>query len=300
MKQKAIGLITVAYFIVFGSLSAGLSYAQDAPAAEVQAPASVEAPVPPLPERLLRPRCVDNEPKATSDPDVVIIPLHDLDGDDLERFASSLDVRVYPDRSGKNAVLSGSEEAIAKVQEFVNLFNVPPNPEKNIMLTFYVVTTAPENSGPGRQLDPPIMDQIRELLGNTMGISQFSVWDTLFLLTRDNDTAESSGFLPPAGEKEENNPLPTFFKMKIGSVKVITTGEEPSRIALDDLVCSVEVDVVRGMGPTNQQRGISRQEIGFKSNLNIREGQLEILNKTSISSKGDSIILLVSAKVSSD
>ena len=296
MKPKAVVLFTLPMFMVLGFLWVAPSFAQDTPSAEVQAPPLVT----PAPVQLRPVRYTANASGTTLDSKVVMVPLQSLDSEMLGNFARPLEVSVYPDTSGEKVVLAGTEEAIVKVQEFINLFNAPPEPDKNVLLTFYVVTTGKESLSPGLQLEPPIMDKIRQLLNTTLGIGQFSVWDTLFLRARDNNTAELSGFLPAPGETPENESWPTSFQIRVTNVAVTMMGEEPSRIALDDLMCGIELGVSVNTGPNNQPRPISRQNVGFKSNMDMREGQLEIVSKTSISSDGDSVIIIVSAQVLKD
>lgn len=299
MNQKAAVSFTVSIFIALSILSAGPSIAQDTPEAEVQTPPPADIP-PPGPPRPVRWFPIANEPEAVLNLKTVVMPLQYLDFNTLENYARSVEVGTYPDSSGENVILSGPEKAIAKVQEFINLFSAPPKPKKNVLLTFYLVTAGKESPEPGLELDPQARDGIRNLLNTALGISQFFVWDTLFLRARDNDTAELSGFLPPVGEMAENAPGPASFQMRIGNVKSTLMGEEPSRIALDSLMLGIELEVSRNAGPGNQPRPVSRQNIGFESNLNIREGQMEIVGKTSISSKGDSIVVIVSAQVLKD
>ena len=228
------------------------------------------------------------------------MPLQYIDEEVLRSFATTLGVNTFPDASGKNVILSGPAQAIAKVREFMKLLDVPPAPEKNVLLTFYLVITGKNDQASDPKLSPSVMEEITKLLGTTLGTTPFCVWDTLLLRVRDNNGSSVSGFLPLIGDTAENYLGPSSFQVQLDQVKVTMMGEEPPRIALDDLMCGVELDIAGNAGPNNQPRPGYRQNIGFKSNLNIREGQLEIVGKTSISSKGDSVIVIVSAQVLKD
>lgn len=292
MNPKVLASFAVMILIAFTFCPAGPATAQDTPAV---------APPPQAPTPIKRVRQVeDSSMGAAPDAVTTTVSVQYLEMEMLHRFASTHGVDVFPDPSGDNVILSGPAQAIEKVREFMKLLDVPPAPKKNVLLTFYVITSGKEGPEQGLQLEPTVMDEIRNVLNTALGISQFSVWDTLFLRARDNDTAELSGFLPPIGEMAENSPGLISFKMRVENVEATLMGEEPSRIALDSLMLGIELEVGRNTGPGNQPRPVSRQSIGFESNLNIREGQMEIVDKTSISSKGDSIVVIVSAQVLKD
>ncbi len=304
MKQKVPASFAVMIFVVFAFWSAGPSVAQDTPEAESQTitPPEVNTPPPPMvPTRPVRPvpKFTGTLPEMAVDSEAVTMPLQYLDTEELRSFATSLGVNTFPDTSGENVILFGPAKAIAKVQEFMNLLDVPPAPEKNVLLTFYVVTTKKQSPEPGLQPDPQTTGKIQELLSTTLGISQFSVWDTLFLRTRDNESTSLAGFLPLVGDTTGNEAGPSSFQIQVGQVRVAKVKEEAYKIALDELQCAVELGVSAGSAP-NAPPHFNRMSIGLKSNADILEGKMEMVGKTSISSKGDNVIVIVSAQVLKD
>ena len=289
-------------------LAAGVAFGQDAAAPPAPEPPATAAPVPmpepapapaPIPCRPApRGRCVPVPP--APDGETVIVPLRYLDRDTVNGFAAPLGVTVYGDTSGKNVLLYGPAKELATVKDFVTRLDTPPVPKKNVSLTFYLVVPGKEPGDAQAKAGPAVIDEIAKLMQSTLGLTQFCLWDTIFVRGRDGGEMEMSGFLPEIGGCPDGNSGPGTFKLRVGRVEVVSSGTEETRIALDELVCGAELGYVSNMGPNNRPAAVSRMEAALKADINVPANRMEVVGKISLSNKGESALVIVKAQLLND
>jgi hypothetical protein len=235
------------------------------------------------------------------DGETVYMPLQYLDENAVDDFARPLGVTVHMDPSCKNVLLYGPAKALATVKDFVTRLDTPPTPKRNVALTFYLVITGKEVQASAPKAGQTVLDEIAKLLDSTLGITQFSLWDTVLVRGRDGGEFQSSGFLPAVGDAAAGDTGPGSFRLKVDRVHVAGGPDnEVPKIALDGLSCGVEMSVVTGMGPNNRPSSISRMDTGLKADMNIRADRMEVVGKISISNRGDSAIVIASAHLLED
>lgn len=290
MKRKTSETFFVVMPMAAAMLAAGFALGQDAPA-------------PPPPPPAIAPQAPERpSPQAVPAPggETAFMPLLYLDEEDLRGFAELLGATVYRDPSRRNVLLYGPADAIAKIKEFVTRLDVPPAPARNVALTFYLVIPGKEGPAESPKAGQPAMDEIAKLLDTTLGIKQFCVWDTLLVRGRDSGgELTASGFLPSIPDAGADAG-PGSFKLKVERIHMLEVDKEAPKIALDGLICGAEMGFVTGGGAGNRPQSISRMDTGLKADMNIREGRMEVVGKISISNKGDSAIVIVSAHLLDD
>ena len=306
MAKRKSGFCARAAFAAAILLASYAAFGQDAPPpppAEPEAAAPVPLPPPPPPppapcRPAPRGRYVPVPP--APDGEMAVVPLRHLDRDAVNGFAAPLGVTVYGDTSGKNVLLYGPAKELATVKDFVTRLDTPPSLKKNVSLTFYLVVPGREPGEAQAKAGPAVIDEIAKLMQSTLGLAQFCLWDTIFVRGRDGGEMQMSGFLPEIGGCPDGNSGPGTFKLQVGRVEVMASDTEGASIALDELVCGVEMGYVSTMGPNNRPASVSRMDTGLKADINVRENRMEVVGKISLSNKGDSAIVIVRAQLLED
>jgi RNA polymerase sigma factor (sigma-70 family) len=193
-------------------------------------------------------------------------------------------------------------EGTEKRLDAVEQLDVPPPPVKNVeVIVYLVVATKGGEIAPGLEPCGPQLDPVVEQLNAVFGYERFGLVDTLLLRGRDGSGIEASGFLTAfAATNESGQALPSQYQFRVDDLRVQTMPDAVARISLNRLIFSTELSIPSptGAGPNGQRfTQISRQQMGISADLDVQEGQMAVVGKANVSTQGEVVFVVVSAKV---
>jgi hypothetical protein len=268
--------------------------------AQEQPPLPTISPVPP--QRIVPPPPQDQLFTETEKTTTRIVPIEYADTNDLINILQLFGVRVIANDNPRAIVLSGAEGAVNLALDAVEQLDVPPPPVKNVeVIVNLVVATKGGEIAPGLEPCGPQLDPVVEQLNAVFGFEQFALVDTLLLRGRDGSGIEASGFLTSfAAMNDSGQALPSQYQFRVDDLRVQSMPDAVARISLNRLVFSTELSIPTptGAGPNGQRfTQISRQQMGISADLDVQEGQMAIVGKANVSTQGEVVFVVVSAKV---
>lgn len=214
------------------------------------------------------------------------------------------DTRVL-DNSTLRAISVGTSTPsdLAAAEEVIKRYDVsgasarPGN--RNIELIAYMLMAAPKGTA-GDAL-PAELDPVAKQLKAVFGFNDLRLLDSLLLRTREGIPAEASG---NAGITNAAIPNATStYQLRIAKSSV-NSSERGNTIRLDGFRFGIRVpypiaSFQAGVGSTGAVP-VSTQfqftEVGFNTELDIREGQKVVVGKTKVDNTGSAFILVLTAK----
>jgi len=200
-------------------------------------------------------------------------------------------VRIKP-QQGLRAIAVGtdSEDAMKAIEEAIKRYDVPRSGTtggpRNIEMIVYMMLAAPKGSSGDAvpaELDP-VVKQLRSLFG----YNDFQLLDSAFLRNREGTEGIASG---NAAQMIANAPSGTTAIYQIHYREAsVTPSDKGNIIRVDRFSFNNKVPVSNGSG------GWQYVDIGFNTNLDIREGQKVVVGKAKIDGTEKALILVVTAK----
>jgi type II secretory pathway component GspD/PulD (secretin) len=196
---------------------------------------------------------------------------------DVNRLANLLGpfgAKLQPSSELKAIAVSGPPDVVTAVGEALMRFDIPL---KNVELTAYLLVGTSQASQQDNA--PKELEGVTKQLKSLFAFQGFHVLDTLVLRGREGQQLAASGTAasqPPAS--------PTTYDIGVGSVSVASSGKE-NVVKVDRLRFSARYVPAPG----------SQYNIGFNTDLDVREGQKVVVGKTGMGP--DALILVVTAKV---
>ena len=201
--------------------------------------------------------------------------------------------------------ISGPKSAVAKAAAACAELDVaPPRRQypvaaKNLRVMMHLLeaTAAPEPDG----AVPDRLSATVEELRATFGYPGFRLVDTLLVRCRDREQVQASGFLP----EEVEGARPTV-QFAVDSVSV-QKDQEGDIISLEDLVIGAEVhfppkpiapqEQMGGARPVRPGRPSQRQDVGLKTNVDVRPGEQAVVGKANIDGSTRALFFVLEAEV---
>lgn len=193
-------------------------------------------------------------------------------------------VRWRTDTVLKIIAMNGPAELVEAMEAAIKKLDVPPPAIRNIELTFNILAAGTQV---GTDTVPPDLAGVVQQLGKVFGLKSFRLLETAVLRGREGRPMESSGVLPVPVKVDAS---PRYF---LRFQKVSTSpAEKGLLIRIDGLDFSVSIPVLKVGG-----QGLDYVSAGIKTDVDVREGQRVVVGKSSFDTTGQSVFLVVSAKV---
>lgn len=233
-----------------------------------------------------------------------IIPLRYGDPAAIAQLLGSMGARSMPSDMPRALVVTGLEKDVQTVQEAVAQLDVPPPPVRNVEIMLYLVVVSKDDSLSNIPACPPALDGVKTQLTEQFGYTQFGLLESVLLRGRDGESIEASGLLPPLPEEDSPAAEQASYRFAVDSVSVGSGPDGAPMISLDALRCGTEFNAGGGVPapvPPGQiprpGRPVSRMETGLSASLDLREGEVAVVGKASVTPGGQGIFVLLSARV---
>lgn len=193
-------------------------------------------------------------------------------------------VRWRSDNNLGLVALNGPAELVEALEAAIKKLDVPPAAVKNIEITFHILTAGPQA---GANAVSPDLTGVVQQLGTVFGLKSFRLLETAVLRGREGQPAQSSGVLALPGRLDAT---PQYF---ISCRNIVTSpGDKGRLIRIDKLEFRVSIFVPRPGG-----EGAISVNPSIQTDIDVREGQKIVVGKSSLDTTGQSVFLVVSAKV---
>lgn len=225
----------------------------------------------------------------------------------MQSLSRRSDTRVNPNVELR-AISVGTFEPgfIALAEELVSRYDKPSTQARsatgrNIELIVHMILAAPKGSS-GNAL-PGDLDAVAKQL-RSFGYNDFQLMDTAILRNREGLGGDATG---NAGKPEPGLPAgaSSIYRIAYKDTALTMDAGKPSMVRIDGFRFSIRIPFVTGsfqpgMGGEGVGPMVSTQfqynDIGFSTNLDIREGQKVVVGKNKIDSSDKALILVVSAR----
>lgn len=171
---------------------------------------------------------------------------------------------------------------------------IPQSGNRNIELVAYMLMAAPKGTA-GEAL-PAELNPVAKQLKAVFGYNDLRLLDSSLIRTREGVRAEASGNVGITIPGVTDNTA--LYQWRVAKA-LITSTERGNVIKLDGFVFSIRVPYAIGIGqpgqtPTSTQTAYS--QIGFNTELDIREGQKVVVGKNKVDNTDSAFILVLTAK----
>jgi hypothetical protein len=204
---------------------------------------------------------------------------------------------VTPEMQSRIVAVRALPEALPSIEELIKQADSPPPVKKNIQITVFLLMAKTE---PGSEASLP--DQLQPVvrqLKNTFTYQSYQLLETIISRTREGEGAEMSGVFPsnpadPSSETQSKKPM-AIYKFSCGSVK-LSPEERTPIVQIDRLKFGAALPIVTP-GYAEGKTQIDYRDTGITTNLDVREGQMAIVGKTSADGSPNALIIVLTAKV---
>lgn len=199
-------------------------------------------------------------------------------------------VAVAADSRIRALVISGEAQRVAAAEEILKQVDIPQQASSmgrqptDVEVVVYLLSASAQGAS---NVPPPLQDVVKQLHG-LFPYGSYQLLDSLLIRGAQNMMASVKGVLPdpahPAGGAQSGYEF--FYRLRdIG-------GERNNRlIRLDDVVFRGKIANTRT--PDNN----SSTDVNIQSQVALREAQKVVIGKTSLDPSGNSLFLVVTARV---
>ena len=190
-------------------------------------------------------------------------------------------------------VCANSGAGLKAIEETIRKYDVY-QPVENIEFTIYLLVASPDaaKSGPVPAALEPVMKQMTA----TFALKGYRLFDTMVLRARDSRSAEVSAIAPTRGVDGQQ----MFYQSKIKSARIIPD-DKGKNIRIDGLRVGLRVPYrsapasggAGGTGAQYQYAQYQYAEIGFSTDIDVREGQKAVVGKANLDGNETMFAVLV-------
>jgi hypothetical protein len=197
------------------------------------------------------------------------------------------------------AISVGSDEAadLVTAEELIKRYDVPQGRvptrgDRNIEVTVYMLL-AGKKSTVGEAV-PLELDGVAKQLKSVFGYSDLRLLDSTIVRTREGVPAETTGSAGVADPSLPNVP-PSIYQLRFRSASLIA-GDRGTIIRIDGFRFGFRIYYVAIIAPPGQTQQYTASELGFNTELDVREGQKVVVGKSKVDNNGNAFVLVVTAK----
>ena len=210
---------------------------------------------------------------------------------DVRQLADLLvggNVTVRANEAFRTISLFGPEQNVNDTEEIIKKLDTPRLParvtSRNIEMVFYLLVAAPKGTA-GEAL-PAELEGVARQLKQIFGYNDFRLVDSSILRTREGERGETVGSTVIANV--QNAPLSGY---QIGFARTsVAASDKGSVIRIDGFRFGTKVPYQTMPGSWNYT------DVGFQTNLDIREGQKIVVGKAKYEGSENALVLVITAK----
>jgi hypothetical protein len=198
----------------------------------------------------------------------------------LRNVLRSFGADIEFSRNLRVIAVTGKPATVAAVGDAIQRLDIPQPPPKNVEVTFYLLLALQQATESGSV--PKALEGVTRQLKKVFSYQGFRVLDTMIVRARDGEQGHVSGAGPaPSGGAEP--PVRTIYHVAFNRVGVMSD-EEGHVIRIDGLNLGASIP------------GTVR-ETGFRTDIDVHEGQKVVVGKANIDTSNNAMILVVTARV---
>lgn len=195
---------------------------------------------------------------------------------------------VIADPEVKTLTVRATPEILASIEEVIKELDSSPPARKNIELTLYLLL-ATEEPLSGARIPDQLQPVVRQLK-NTFAYKGYHLLETIVSRARDGEMVQMSGAFP---FRPADSSVATQLKEATGIYSshssVNLSADEKGRIvSINNLGLRVEMPRVGASG---------NQPTMVMTSIDVREGQMAVVGKTSADGSPNALIIVLTAKV---
>jgi len=207
---------------------------------------------------------------------------------EIANLLSGTGVSVRPSEPLRAISLYGPKDLVEALETEIRRLDKPVMvTSRNIELVAYLMLASPRGSGGGSL--PKELEPVARQLESVFAMREFRLFETLFLRLREGTPVEASGStqMPVA----ETPVPPSSYFMKSRTTAIASMGGSRV-IRLDDFRFGIRVPYSSGSAGQFQFA-----DVGFNTNLDIREGQKVVVGHSKAAQGDSAIVLVLTARV---
>ncbi len=197
--------------------------------------------------------------------------------------------RASWERELKVVMWSGPKELAPAVEDVVKRLDVPPAPVASIELTFFLL--AGSRQATSSAVLPAELESVAKQVKGIFGFAGLSLLETSVLLVRDGSGGRTDGVVPALGEPGH----PATYHLDFGPA-ALTADERGKVVTLNRLALTLNVPF-GDRSPQGALTNVNYNTSSLRTDAQVREGQKIVLGKASMDRSGDTLFLVVTAKV---
>ncbi len=184
---------------------------------------------------------------------------------------------------------SGPKELAPAVKDVVERLDVPTAAAPSIDLTFYMLSGS-KHEAPSASL-PSELEGVATQVKGIFGLTKLSLLESAVIRVRDGSGGRTEGVVPGLGDESH----PANYQIDFGPAAA-TSDERGRVVSLTRL--SLRLNVPFGdRSPAGTLSNVSYRESSLRTDATVREGQKVVVGKASVDRSGDTLFLVVTAKV---
>lgn len=213
------------------------------------------------------PKLPDNKP---APPVQRIFELQYLDPDEVRALFSALEASISRVNNLRLIAVRGNKETVDVIEQALKKIDVPRPARKNIEFTGYMIMASARTSD---AVEIPDLAAVIKQLKTLFPYKGYRVTETFFLRSRDGDNGRASGFIVDSAAQTRNAYSFNFSNASLATDRQIR-------------INNVALEVKTPSG-----------DLGFRTQLDIREGQKVVVGKSNVVGTDDALILILTAKI---
>ena len=231
-------------------------------------------------------------PKEAAPAQKVVQKVVEVKNVDVRQLADLLiggNLVVRSNESFRTISLYGPDQNVADAEELIKRFDTPRAPSRltsrNIEFVFYIIVAAPKGTA-GDAL-PSELDPVAKQLKQIFGYNDFRLVDSSVLRTREGERGEASGNTAIAAG--QGAPM-SGYQIKFARTGVASS-DKGNVIRIDGFQFGTRVPyATAALGNWNFA------DVGFNTNLDVREGQKVVVGKAKYEGSDNALVLVITAK----
>lgn len=202
---------------------------------------------------------------------------------------------IVPDEPSRSLLVRATPEILTSIQNLIAELDVAPPVKRNIEITAFVLlaTDHPLDETPLPDALQPVMRQLRR----TFSYKGYRLLDTLIARTRDGGMVQMSGVFPPlSGDPTVTPPPDALSRYRMSCMGIKHYGDEKETfVHIDHFGFGVQLALVTKDAETGRPR-TQFHNLDIVSSIDVRDGQMAVVGKTSADGSASALLLVVSAK----
>jgi hypothetical protein len=184
---------------------------------------------------------------------------------------------------------SGPKEFAPAVKDIVARLDVAPASVPSIELTFYLLSGSKQAATAGAL--PSELDGVATQVKGIFGLPRLSLLETAVIRVRDGSEGRAEGVVPSLGDPSHA----AMYRLDFGSAS-LTADERGKVVSLRRLALTLNVPLGE-RSPDGKLSDLTYRDSSLCTDAEVREGQKVVLGKASVDRSGDTLFLVVNAKV---